>query len=103
MIINHIPTSSKEATTKKEIYKRMLSCEWDSITFTYPEFVRIIKLMRLNWKPILWNSHGIFISYDKNDIRNHIKSIENSIKGFNIWMTKIKKSLQKHDGTFRIF
>lgn len=100
MIINYIPKSSKEATTKSEIYKRIISSEWD-IDLTFPEMVRTIKALRLQWTPILWNSHWIFISYDKKEIIKHIKTIDNSIKWFNIWMTKIKKSLQKHDWTFK--
>lgn len=100
-ILNFIPSSSKESKTKIQIYNDMF--ENETINFTYNEFVNYLKEERIKWTPILWNSWGIFISYNKEDIINHLKKIDNSIKWFNIGMTKIKKSLQKHDWSFHLF
>lgn len=91
-ILKVLPSSKNKAMTVQEITSKLSGKHPTMHAWLVRKF---IKILRLEWEPILWCHRGSYITRDVNEIERHQETIENMIAWFSIGMNRIKGALEK--------
>lgn len=92
-VLQIIPRRYEDAMNSVRILHRIQD-EFRSKNVAMSHIKAAIKALRNQWHPILWNHHGIYLSYDRHLVEQQIQKIDHMKNGYFRGMSAMQEQLR---------